>query len=382
MISFRRRLQKNKIIQSLASIRITVVCLTLLFILTFWGTVAQVQQGLYFAQQKFFFSWMFLASGFVPFPGAKAVLFVLFINLICVSIVRFVYRKENIGILIIHLGLLSYFVSAYITYKVVKESNMMLLEQEASNVSKAYHDWEIALWAQDDLNPQKRRVYAYDTNQAKSNDVFDFPAYHLVLEIKDYYPSAQAYLSRAEKETVDYLNGSGIKQVTKIAPSKEPEKNRPAVLLTLKDTASNKTWPVLLYGDETHPTQIKIERKVYNLVLRRKAYQLPFTLRLDDFKMETHPGTQTARSYESHVTIEHDGLKRSTVISMNKPLRFKDWTLYQASYSIDARGREYSTLAVVQNWGQILPYISSLLTFLGLSIHFLFMAVVRKNKKT
>ena len=44
----------------LGSVRITVACLFLLFILTFWGTIAQVQQGLYAAQDRFFilsFSW-------------------------------------------------------------------------------------------------------------------------------------------------------------------------------------------------------------------------------------------------------------------------------------------------------------------------------------
>jgi hypothetical protein len=379
MISFRRRLQKNKLIQTLATLKITVVCLALLFILTFWGTVAQVQQGLFFAQQKFFYSWMFLGAGFIPFPGAKLVLFVLFVNLVCVSIIRFVYKKQNIGILIIHLGLLSYFVSAYITYKVVKESNMTLLEQEISNVSKAYHNWEVAAWPTQDLGSKSRHVYANDSDHFKKGSEVSFKSLGLLLEVEDYFPNAQAYVSSPENK-VKYLNGSGIKQVTKVTLHKEPEKNRPAAIVNIKDTATNQTFPVLLFGDEKKPTQIKSGDKIINIILRRKAYQLPFTLKLDDFKMEMHPGTQTAKSYESHVTIEHDGLKRSTVISMNKPLRFNDWTLYQASYSIDASGREYSTLAVVQNWGRVLPYVASLLTFAGLSIHFLSMALVRKNK--
>ena len=55
----------------LSSVRITVVCIFLLFVLTFWGTVAQVQQGLYIAQERFFNSFFFLAGGFFPFPGCR-----------------------------------------------------------------------------------------------------------------------------------------------------------------------------------------------------------------------------------------------------------------------------------------------------------------------
>jgi hypothetical protein len=56
---------------------------------------------------------------------------------------------------------------------------------------------------------------------------------------------------------------------------------------------------------------------------------------------------------------------------MNNPLRFKDYTLYQASFAVDQAGRNKSTLAVVKNSAQVMPYISSLLVFAGLLVHFL-----------
>ena len=118
MNNFRKVLKRNKILQRLSSIKITVVCLVLLFILTFWGTIAQIDQGLYQSQERFFYSWYFLALGFFPFPGAQLVLWVLFINLVCVSITRFVYRLSHLGIVIIHVGLLTYFVSTFVTLHV------------------------------------------------------------------------------------------------------------------------------------------------------------------------------------------------------------------------------------------------------------------------
>src|SRR5271165_4477596 len=101
-------------IKFLSSLRITVTCLFLLFVLTFWGTIAQVQQGLFAAQDRFFNSFFFLAGGFIPFPGAQLVLWVFFVNLICSMILT--YRKytqwENIGLLVIHFGLIIYFFAA------------------------------------------------------------------------------------------------------------------------------------------------------------------------------------------------------------------------------------------------------------------------------
>ncbi len=143
-------MKKNKIIQFLASIKITVWCLFLLFVLTFWGTVAQVDQGLYVAQQKFFYSWFFLAFDFLPFPGAQLVLWVLFVNLLLNTFMRFVYKWSRLGIIIMHIGLLLYFVSAFVTFHVVEESNLTLLEGEGSSTSVAYHQWEFSVWEEAD----------------------------------------------------------------------------------------------------------------------------------------------------------------------------------------------------------------------------------------
>ena len=96
--------------------------------------------------------------------------------------------------------------------------------------------------------------------------------------------------------------------------------------------------------------------------------------------MELHPNTQIARSYQSLVEVQNNEVAREVLIVMNKPLRYRDFTFYQASYAIDGLGRELSTLAVVKNSGRMLPYIASLLTFAGLALHFLTQAFKQKTK--
>src|SRR3989338_6575806 len=147
MNDLRKTLKQITVIQRLSSIKITVVCIFLLFVLVLWGTIAQVSNGLYQSQERFFFSWYFLALGFIPFPGARLVLWVMFINLACVSITRFVYKLSHLGIVVIHIGLLTYFVSAFVIFHGMKESQLTLLEGEESNVSDEQHNRGHSFWA-------------------------------------------------------------------------------------------------------------------------------------------------------------------------------------------------------------------------------------------
>src|SRR6185295_14812139 len=103
------------------------------------------------------------------------------------------------------------------------------------------------------------------------------------------------------------------------------------------------------FGAESQPTEIKVDNQPYYLMLRHKRFGLPLSMRLIDFTKEVHPNTEVARSYKSKVEIDTGGLKRELTIFMNNPLRYKNYTFYQSSYAIDAKGRELSTLAVVRN---------------------------------
>jgi len=362
----RQKLKKIKFLEIISSVRITVVCLALLFILTFWGTVAQVQQGLYYSQERFFNSFVFLVGGFFPFPGARLVLWTLFLNFLGVTITRFIYQRRQVGILVIHFGLLLYFAAAFVTFHCAKESHVTLSEGEATDVSLSYHKWELSVWKADS---SPRTVSAYDADGLKTGQTLMFPEYGLAVTVSQYYPNSQAFTISSDAQK-DYLNASGIHALEPVHVDKKPEENFPGLTASVQTSAGQK-FDLLLYGAEPRPTSILTKEGKVFLQLRRRRAQLPFLLKLKDFRMKTHPGTEIASSYQSLVEVSNDNLSREVLISMNKPLRYKDYTLYQASYSIDAAGRQYSTLAVVRNKGRVLPYVASLLTFAGLLLHFL-----------
>ena len=364
-------------IKFLSSSRITVACLFLLFILTFWGTIAQVQQGLYAAQDRFFNSFFFLAAGFIPFPGAQLVLWVFFVNLISMMIMT--YKKytqwQNAGLLIIHFGLIIYFFAAFMVFHVAQESNVHLAEGEGTNVSTSYQDWELAYW-KDDGN--ERDVIALDTKNFKPGYQVPFENNDFTFTVKEYYSNCDAFGSSSPSKDPSIVNISGIVFLTGKSIDKEKEQNIQGGVFNLR--VNDKPYSLILYGAESQATPVSIGGKNYYFILRHKRFPLPFTIRLDHFKAEFHPGTDMAKSYESLVTITTGTLERQVRIYMNNPLRYKDYTVYQASYDTDNMGRHYSTLAVVKNYARVLPYIGCFFVFFGLALHFLIQAFMAKAK--
>jgi len=376
MHPFRKKLNKNPIIKSLSSVKIAVVCLSLLFILTLWGTIDQVTNGLYLSQERFFNSLVFTFWGFLPFPGARLVLWVLFINLVCVSLVRFVYQWSKAGIIIIHCGLLLFFVAAFVTFHCVEETNVTLMEGEGTNVSSAYHNWELSLWTQ---QGDKKQVIAFDADHLRKGQELNFENHGFRAVVYSYCRNCEAYGNSEGITKGTILNLSGIQSFKPISLNKEPQKNIPGITLQLQG-ADQGDLNILLFGGESKPLPITREGKTYYMKLRLKRSSMPFVLRLKDFMMDKHPNTEIARSYKSLVEVESGGVSRDVLISMNKPMRYKNFTLYQASYAIDQFGRQLSTLAVVKNSGRLLPYIATFTTVAGLLLHLLMMAFPQTRK--
>lgn len=380
-MNFRQNLRKIKLLKVMASLYWTVACLILLFILTLWGTIAQVQSGLYLAQERYFESFYFLIFGFIPFPGAQLVMWVLFFNVVSAALIRFVYSWKRVGILIIHGGLILFLVSGYILLHCSEDSHLTLKEGESSNVSTAFHTWEIAVWEEGEetqTNTIERDITSVDIAKIIKDSPVVFGRHGISLRLKDYCRNCTAYHLKGAAKRI--INASGINKLEPVSLEVEPEKNTPGAIFEVS-TSSTKPFDILLYGEESLPTQITIGDKKFNIILRLKHYPLPFTLKLMDFIMDKHPGTDTARSFKSQVVINPNEAWREKLISMNNPLRYKNYTFYQSSYSISDRGSESSTLAVVKNKGRVMPYISTFVTVFGLIVHFIMVALNTKKPR-
>jgi hypothetical protein len=111
------------------------------------------------------------------------------------------------------------------------------------------------------------------------------------------------------------------------------------------------------------------ERITFQLV--KKVISLPYELTLDQFKMDTDPGTNNPASFESYITLFR-GNEGSTKhhIFMNNPLKYENFTFYQASYFQTNEGPYGSVLSVNFDPGRIWKYLGCILLVFGSIWHF------------
>jgi hypothetical protein len=377
----KRKTKNINIFKLAASLKVTVVCLVILTVLVVWGTVYQAEHGLYQAQQKFFHSWVFWIGGFIPFPGTVLVMFVLFFNLVAALFFRIGFRVNKIGNIITHLGILILLVGGFLTFYFSEESSLMLREGEGSDMSSSRHLWELAVW---EAKAGDRDIYAIDTAGFRSGETIHFHNLNLELKIKEYYPNCNAYtanISSSGSDSHPVLNSSGIQLLKETPPSGELAENiAGGVFIVNPESRINQS--LLLYGQDNAPTRVTVDGRNFFFSIKRKTIPLPLYINLQDFAVKYYPNSTIPKSYESRVSIRAEqGLEREVVISMNKPLRFKNYAFFQSSYHIAPDGTEYTILAVVKNAGRLLPYYSSITIFLGMLIHFLLMLFKRRKKK-
>ncbi len=109
--------------------------------------------------------------------------------------------------------------------------------------------------------------------------------------------------------------------------------------------------------------------------LRRRSLPLPFSIRLEDFRMTFHPGSRRPASFESHVVLRPRGGRGTplaAVISMNRPLDFEGFRLFQSGYR--QRGPsmpDITILSVSHDPGVPIVYCAMVLMILGVGWYFL-----------
>ena len=105
----------QSILSLFTSLKLTAICLGLATVLVFAGTLAQVDQGLYAAQARYFRSffvyWGPRGAGWeIPvFPGGYLIGGVMLLSLIATAVDRFrryKFAPAYLGLLVIHVGLI------------------------------------------------------------------------------------------------------------------------------------------------------------------------------------------------------------------------------------------------------------------------------------
>jgi len=363
----------------LASYGFAIVLLAFLFLLTLLGTLEQVDHGLYDAQKKYFESFYVIYELYdtvpIPLPGAYLVMALLFVNLVFGAIVRAPKSWTRPGMLIAHSGILLMLLGGLVTYHFSIRGHMTLYEGESSDEFESYYDWEIAV-TEVGANTEGRQWVIPQEHFAglgpEDSRTFYAMALPFDLRIEGFAPNAAVQPASGLAHGVD-----GFALIPQ-AKSREAEQNIPGAYAVVIEKAKEQAQKGILWGWSARggaiPWVVDIGDSAWSIDLRRQRWKTPFTIVLDKFIHEQHPGTRMASNYESVVTQVEGDVRRQVEIRMNEPLRHKGYTLFQASFGPKDAGpndRMYSVFEVVNNPADQWPLYSCIIISFGLSLHFI-----------
>lgn len=379
----------DRIIKFFTSLRLTVVFLGLAVLLVFFGTLAQVDDGLYLAQSKWFRSfivwWGPQSAGWkVPiFPGGYLIGGVLLLNLIAAHIKRFQFTWKKLGIHLLHTGIILLLVGQLATDLLSRETQMRFAEGETRKYSENARNSELVFMTDAAKSGEDKVVSIPESLLKKSAEIRN-ENLPVTVRVKEYYPNSTV---RGRGPVIDAgkpaaaTNGVGSEaMVEPVAEIRDTEKrNFPSAVIELTGAqGSLGTWLVSTYpAFPEAPQEITVGDKTWRVALRGERFYLPYTVKLLKINHEVYPGTDTPKNFQSRVRIENPGRgeNREVDIYMNNPLRYEGQTFYQYQMGPDefaAGNRDFSALQVVKNPSWLTPYLGCLMVGGGMVYQFLF----------
>ena len=166
-------------------------------------------------------------------------------------------------------------------------------------------------------------------------------------------------------------------------------RNESLTALLLDVSVNGNTKEAYVYGSrgvEGRPQQLNFDGLDLGVSYGAKEITVPFQVKLNKFIMEKYPGTNSAASYASEVTLIDDSknVKMDYRIFMNNILDYGGYRFFQSSFDKDEKG----TYLSVNNdfWGTWISYLGYALLTIGMLLVFFskktrFYQVSQKIKK-
>jgi len=138
--------------------------------------------------------------------------------------------------------------------------------------------------------------------------------------------------------------------------------------LVVEIEANGETKELTMVGSKGKmgiPQSVKMGDLEFTLFFGSKVYELPFSIKLNDFIAKRYPGTMNSYSaFESKVTVLDGDTKQDAHIFMNNILDYKGYRFFQASFDKDEKG---TVLSVNHDfWGTWITYIGYFLLYLAM----------------
>lgn len=380
-----------------SSLQLTVWLLALGIMVVFFGTLAQTEDGLYVAQQKYFRSvfaiwsphdpsWKWLK---VPLPGGYLLGTLLLVNLLAAHFTRFQWTLKKSGIFLTHIGIILLLVGQLATDMFARESRMSFAEGQARNYTEDFQEVELAILADVAGSADMDQVVAIPGARLAKGGEIRHEKLPFTLRIRQWAENADL---RMRGPMVDKdrpaaaTQGVGAQVIMEpAAVTREMDKrNLPAAVVEVVD-ASGQALGTWLFGLVLNEQNFDVGGKTFRAQLRSTRYYEHFSLTLLKTTHEVYRGTEIPRNFQSRVRLENPktGEKREVDIYMNNPLRYAGLTFFQHQMGrdeIDAN-RGTSVLQVVKNPSWLAPYAGTIVVGVGLLVQFMIHLVgfVRKR---
>jgi len=156
----------------------------------------------------------------------------------------------------------------------------------------------------------------------------------------------------------------------KVISSKD-KKEFPEAMLTLKVTSNDKISLIQVKGGQytsNKPVSFKLADLNFSISYGSRMLELPFYIQLNDFQLEKYPGSESAASYASEVTLidEADNTTFDFRIFMNNILNYKGYKFFQSSYDLTGPKEETRLSVNHDAIGTTITYIGYFALYAGL----------------
>ncbi len=373
----------KRLLAFLSGFGLATALLIILGLLTWFATLEQIDSGLHATLRKYFDwrAWVVIPKlGTeiipVPLPGGYWTCVLLFINLTLGGILRMRKGRRQIGVLISHAGILFLLVAGAVSHHRSERGHMMIPEGGSSNVAEDYYEHTVEIAEIKDAKPAAIHVirgrYLTDLTDDRIRSV-GLPGLPFDMEFGRYLTNADIKAAGFEPPPRDTLALGGYY----LSPKPDEinaEANTPGCIARIVRRDGKKEDPFLLSAAAFHPFTVREGDRVFTVSLRKRQWVMPFTVRLDKFTAEFHPGTMKPSSFESAITRIEGTTEVPAVIRMNEPLRYAGRTFYQASYQQlgqPPHTRMASVFEVVSNPADQWPLYSLCVVTAGLLLHFI-----------
>ena len=378
----------DRVLTLIGSYHIAVVVFLLMILLTLLGTFSQKTLGLYQSLNIYFTSWIVPQDhwgfGFIPLPGMALLLAVMFVNLLAGGVIRIRKNWRTVGNVIAHLSMLGLIAAGAISLWYKQEGHMRIFEGESSNKVQAFQDWVLEVREAGGPDKNVYIIHEHDFRTASPSETTTFHRTGWPFELKVSGYQKNATITTTGDPTI--LPGTRQVDGFTLRPlpvNPQHEANMAGVFVDAVDLSGKPAGGTVLAqvirGGEIvtradSPFSFKVGDRQFTIALSRETWEVPFSLKLDDFIASYYPGTRKAKEYESNVTMTNaEGKESKFRIWMNNPLRDSGYVAYQTSFDSESPpGQEkYSVLTVVKNPSDQWPLYSMIAATVGLLITFL-----------